>query len=481
MRRWTWLLAACLASIFTAASALPVEAHPLGNFTINHYTGVSVEGSELRLLYIVDYAEIPAFQEKQQAAGDKGYFDRLASRLAGGIELKVDGARQQLTTGTHSVEFLPGQGGLETLRLQIRLSTGLSAGHHSAHYRDRNFPGRLGWREIVVAASSGATISNSTVPTTSVSNQLRTYPADQLTSPLDVTEASFDFTPGAAAPGAEGPLSSGAPRFVTDRFAALIQTPLNSPFSLLLVVLAAIALGALHALEPGHGKAVMAGYLVGTSGRARDALALGVTITASHTAGVFALGLITLSASALVTPEKLYPWLNTISALAIVGIGGTLVLRRAAAFVRRQPVEHGHSHDHDHGDHHHHDHDHPQGAASPPGRLRMRSLTLLGATAGMVPCPSALVVLLAAISFNRVLLGIGLIVAFSVGLALVLISIGMALAGGGRLAGRLPALVRATSRLGRLQQAVPLVSAVIVTAVGVLLVVQSFPSLLRVI
>src|SRR5207244_943999 len=209
---------------------------------------------------------------------------------------------------------------------------------------------------------------------------------------------------------------------LSDRFASLVAPPELSLSLLILSLLSALALGALHALSPGHGKAVMAAYLVGARGTPRHAIGLGLTITVTHTAGVFVLGLVTLYAASVVTPERLYPWVTLLSGLLIVGIGTTLVLTRARAAI------HGHGHDHHPG---RNGHQHP---TTPVGR---RSLLALGISSGIIPCPSALVVLLAAVSLHRVVFGILLIVAFSAGLAVALTGIGLALAGG------LPLLLRA--------------------------------------
>jgi ABC-type nickel/cobalt efflux system permease component RcnA len=358
------------------------------------------------------------------------------------------------------------------MRLQVLLSTTLPNGStQSSVYRDTNYSGRLGWKEIVVQQAGGARLLRSTVPSSSVSDALRRYPQDMLTSPLDETEARFTFTPSPQAepsPNSFRPNSSLPLRGrvgvgavfspVSDRFAALIAPPHPSSSLLLFSLLAAIALGALHALSPGHGKAVMAAYLVGARGTARHAVQLGLTITATHTAGVFALGLVTLYAASIVTPERLYPWVTLLSGCLIVAIGSVLLLSRA------RTAWHGHEHD-DHGPHDHQN--------APIGR---RSLLALGISSGIIPCPSALVVLLAAVSLHRVVFGILLIVAFSTGLAAALTGIGLALAGG------LPLLLRARGLKGRRivghsARLVPIASALVVTIAGLGLTLQAIPGM----
>ena len=452
MRLARWFFGLVGAATLSVALAVPAFAHPLGNFTINHFSRVQIDGSRIDLLYVVDYAEIPAFQEKQHMTDDPGYMDRQIADLIRGLDLELDGHRLMLTVKDQSSAFLPGQAGLQTLRLQVLLSAPVPSDEtSSATYRDENFPGRLGWKEITVRATGGARLRQSTVPSTSLSNELRTYPQDMLTSPLQVTRASFNFVPAAVSPTESRLRLPAAGPFVVvqDRFAALI-TPANPSLPLLaLSLLAATALGALHALSPGHGKAVMAGYLVGTGGRPATAVVLGVTITATHTAGVFALGLFTLYAASIVTPEQLYPWLTLLSGVMVLGLGAALLWSRSHIAL------HGHDHRH--------------------SRQRGAGLLGLGIFGGLIPCPSALVVLLAAISLHRIVFGLLLIVAFSAGLASVLTGIGLALASGLPLVGRLShAGDRAV--LARTIRFLPIASALVVMIAGLGLTVQAIPA-----
>jgi len=185
------------------------------------------------------------------------------------------------------------------------------------------------------------------------------------------------------------------------------------PLSMVLLGLAvAFSLGAIHALSPGHGKTIVAAYLVGTRGTVKHAIFLGGMVTFTHTISVFFLGFTTLFLSQYVLPEKIYPVLGVISGLSIVWIGATLLIHRAQHL-------RGHSHDHAHS----HDHDHSH---VPEGEVNLGSLLALGASGGLVPCPSALVLLLSSIALGRVGLGLVLLVSFSAGLAVVLMAIGVA-------------------------------------------------------
>lgn len=191
----------------------------------------------------------------------------------------------------------------------------------------------------------------------------------------------------------------------------------------------AFGLGAVHAMSPGHGKTIVAAYLVGARGTFKHAIFLGGMVTFTHTISVFLLGLTTLFLSQYVLPEKIFPVLGAISGISIVWIGGLMLYKRARGLRHAQDHEHGHSHSHSHS----HDHDHGAPGRShshshshlPEGEVTMGSLIALGASGGLVPCPSALVLLLSSIALGRVALGLLLLVAFSMGLAVVLMGIGV--------------------------------------------------------
>jgi len=225
----------------------------------------------------------------------------------------------------------------------------------------------------------------------------------------------------------------------------------NLGWGMILIGMAvAFALGAIHALSPGHGKTIVAAYLVGTRGTPKHAIFLGGMVTFTHTITVFALGFATLFLSRYVLPEKIYPVLGVISGISIVWIGAILLYQRIGAARRYAQEQHhhhhayvhahahahahgqGHTHDHEHEhDHPHHGalvHDHGDGHVHshiPEGDISLGSLIALGASGGLVPCPSALVLLLSAIALGRVGLGLVLLVAFSMGLAGVLMAIGL--------------------------------------------------------
>jgi nickel/cobalt exporter len=201
-----------------------------------------------------------------------------------------------------------------------------------------------------------------------------------------------------------------------------------NPGMILVGLAVAFGLGAMHAFSPGHGKTMVAAYLVGSRGSFKHAVFLGGMVTFTHTISVFALGFVTLFLSKYILPERLYPILGAISGITIVWIGALLFFRRVKKLrAHHHHHHHGHSHTHDHGHSHTHDHDHgPHGHSHvPQGEVTMGSLIVLGASGGLVPCPSGLVLLLSAVAIGRAGLGILLLVGFSAGLAVVLTSIGL--------------------------------------------------------
>ena len=493
--------AATLAGLATVILAATAFAHPLGNFTINHFSEVSLAGDLVRVEAVFDFAEIPTFQELQREADDPAPAARLLSGLAGSLHLTIDGAPIPLHLVAHRTRLLPGQAGLQTMRLEVELQGAeLASGYHHGTFVDSGDAGHLGWREIIVTAAGGARISSSTVPEHSISDRLTRYPTDRLASPLAVSGASFGYTAGAGVAPREGfvDTAAGGFRTIQDRFSSLVSAGNLTPLAIAISLLTAVVLGALHALEPGHGKAIMAGYLIGTRGRLRDAAALGLTITATHTSGVFALGVVTLTAANFVTPERLYPILNAVSGVLVLGIGAALLARLARRALGsghgQDSRDHAHSHDHvngnghEHGHHHSrhshehagdishaHDAGHPDGA--PEGMLGRLGIIGVGISGGIIPCPSALVVLLAAVSLHRVVMGLALILAFSAGLAAVLTAVGLLLAGGRGLLSRFGRR-KGWRRLGRpLAALVPAASAFVVSAVGLGLTAQALQTL----
>jgi ABC-type nickel/cobalt efflux system permease component RcnA len=425
-------------------------AHPLGNFTVNRYSGIELSGRDVYLHYVLDLAEIPTYQEGDRVRAP-GFPSELVRRLA----LELDGRPIALVPVEHKLSERPGAGGLPTLRFdgvfRVQRPGGDPGGEAPLVFHDTNFADRIGWKEVVVRADRGATIRSSTAPTTSVTNELRAYPKELLRSPLDVSSATVRYEPGTD-PGVPPLLSSeAAPAHTGGGFEALVGRGDLGIGVILLSLLVAAFWGAAHALTPGHGKAIVAGYLVGSRGKPRHAVLLGAVVTATHTAGVFALGLVTLLLSHFVVPERLYPWLTAVSGLLVIAVGASVFWNR---------WQHRRGHRHGDAQAHHHEHDHST-----------REILGIGVAAGVLPCPSALVVLLSAIALHRVGFGLALILAFSAGLAATITAVGLLAVLARRAFKRVPLD-------GRFARALPAVSALVILAVGIGITVNALPEVI---
>lgn len=456
-------------SYFLLLAAGNAHAHPLGTLSINHYSRLDLAGNAIWLHYLLDMAEIPTLQEMQRLDRDgdgtideaerQTYLQQMLATVAGNLQLWANGTTVDLQLQAAHLELLPGDGNLQTLLLSGTFRAALpDTAVITARYRDDNFRGRLGWREIVVRAHGDTELLDSTAPAKDVSQGLRYYPDGQL---LDVREAVFTFKPGSrdAKPVLDSPRAAPEPEAITnghisDRaFTGLLRDRAISVPFLLFAIIAAIFWGAVHALAPGHGKSVVAAYLIGNRGTVRHALQLGLLVTLTHTAGVFVLGLVTLFASRYLFPETLYPWLSLLAGLLITGLGFYMLLSRRRMSHRHAVAGHTHGH------------------AVPAGTaVSWKSLLPLGLSSGIVPCISGLVVLLSAVSLNRVGFGVLLLFAFSLGLGLVLAGTGVLIVLAGRYFDRInfnhPAL-----------QVLPVLSAVVIIVVGLLISRQAFAML----
>jgi ABC-type nickel/cobalt efflux system permease component RcnA len=450
-------LAIALSVIMGAALAPAAAAHPLGNFSVNHLTQVRISADRVDARYLLDQAEIPTFQERGLSPAD--VLRRKKAEVARALRLEVDGRPVPFRfAGLGTVSFPSGQGGLKLTRVELDLTAPVRDARHVVLH-DRTFGDRVGWKAIEILPGEGTAV-RSDVYAVDPTNGLRAYPKDTLASPLDQRTATFDVSPGAGSVDAPEPpagyWSTSADR-AGDGFAGVFDDAASGDGVLALLLLVAFGWGALHALSPGHGKAMVAAYLIGTRGTARHALALGAIVTFTHTIGVFMLGFVTLALSQYILPEDLYPWLNLVAGLLVVSVG-LGVLRSRIRHVRSH-----HSHRHHHHEHHH-DHSHDV-----PDRVTWRGLAGMGAAAGLIPCPSALVVLLGAIAQHQIGLGLVLILAFSLGLAATLTGLGLA-------------VVYAKRALTRVRVPAPLVatlpaaSAILIVCVGLVLTAQAIPN-----
>jgi nickel/cobalt transporter (NicO) family protein len=488
-----WLLAA-FALLTTGASRADTVASLLGNFTINQFSGLILEPGTLEVHYVVVFGQLPALRELHNADADgngittqeerDAHVARLAGELTRGLEASVDGKVLPLRAARWSSSLPTEQGGF-SLRVDLYLDAALPNGSIAAprilHFANRNYDGRIGWNEIAVQATHGMAAFNGNAFGNSLTNAL----TDALQSlpqggPLSEREVQVQFATGALPaaahalplrPGTTGTAArAGENSWLARQTRGLIETisaASMTPGMLLLCVIGALLLGAVHALSPGHGKTLVGAYLIGSRGTARHAAFLGATVTLTHTAGVFILGFATLSASRFIVAERLLPILSAASALLVLGMGSVLLVQRALAARRSTPIFYPMDRTwHSHGGpmHSHLAPDH-QGQ-----RLTWTSLLALGISGGLVPCPSALVLLLAAVALNKTAAGMLLVLAFSIGLAMTLTAVGLAFLYARNRFPRLGANARWPHLL-------PILSSGAITVIGILLcagAVQSF-------
>jgi ABC-type nickel/cobalt efflux system permease component RcnA len=522
---------ACLATTLAAAPA--ASAHPLGNATVNHYDGLLLSPRSLTDTAVEDVAEIPTLQRKPLIDGDGDgrlsaaelatYARRQCASLAAGDRITAGGTRLRLRVVRAEYGERPGAIGLSVGRLVCRLTAAVDLSRPTAVTIEDEWDGAgIGWHELT-AVGDGVTLRDSPVPARSISDELRRYPNDLLSSPLDQRSATLHVVPGNGAStyaGSRGiPTAGAASRFLaglTTTFDGLVGRQHLTLGVGLLAVLLAMVLGAGHAFLPGHGKTVMAAYLVGRRGRLRDVIAVGATVTLTHTAGVLVIGLL-LTLSATLAPTALEQDLAVLSGLIVAGVGLWLLIsavrgRRRAPDVQDElatlaavadeeapaavPLvsagtsvahphahSHAHPHPHEHHEHGHGDHVHPHGVPGEPlshghphehepTAFSRKGLIGLGVAGGLVPSPSALLVLLAAVALGRTVFGIVLVLGYGVGMAAALTAAGLLLL---RLRGRLGRIVSSgrLRRVERLVRALPVLTACLVLVVGLGLALQA--------
>jgi len=441
------LWVACLSFLGAASAA----AHPLGNFTINHLARIGANERELRVHYVLDIAEIPTFQIMQAAgawtpARMRAWASDESAIVSDGLHIAANGVALPLHLDGTSAKTRPGAGGLPILywtgdyTAPIPLKATIAV--RDSVYADR----RIGWKDIVLPGIADPT------------NALRSYPSALIGSPRRNDAATFDVKDGRIAhvrvngdeDTAAGGMSLVRVSALSDLFARDSQTPLWVLFT----VLAAFGLGALHALEPGHGKALLAFTLVGARATFKQAVILAAALTFAHTIAVVLLGVLLCFAAGFAT-ESLFTWITLISGAAVAFIGA-----RSLSGATAHALAHHYHH------HHHHDGDHAHSHAVPGSApLHFRSAVIAAMSGGIAPCPAAIVVLLTALHLHRVGYGLALIVIFSLGLATVLSAIGLAVVHGTAWLGR-------QSAFARLTQIAPFVTAVVISAIGAVLLAQ---------
>ncbi|MER6195424.1 nickel/cobalt transporter [Streptomyces cyaneofuscatus] len=524
-RAITTLTATALAAVASAAVAPAAVAHPLGNFSVNYHTGLVLRPDRIDTRIIVDRAEIAALQERPTIDSDhddtvsdsesRAYADKVCSGLSEQLHLSVSGKRANWRQLSATLVYENGEAGLKTSRLTCELTTQAALSEPTDIRAETDYDTtRIGWHEMT-ATGQEVRLTRTDVPATSPTRELRQYPQDPLASPLDQRTASLRSEPGQGAgavpavvadlPGAG--VISGVLAKVTGAFDSLVGArEITLPVGLLALFLA-LVLGASHAAMPGHGKTIMAAYLAGRRGTRRDALTVGATVTLTHTAGVLVLGL-ALPVSTHLAGETVLMWLGAASGLLVTGIGLWLLTGAVRGKPQHNHHHHGPNHSHSHVDHHHdhrHDHDHgpvtpasahdsaptgelqatpavatlappdhehhPADTSTAPRNARRTSrsgLIGMGIAGGLVPSPSALVVLLGAVALGRTAFGVLLVIGYGLGMAATLTLAGLLLV---RLRERIENHDRARNLrhhplLRKLARTGPVITSLLVVAVG---------------
>ena len=480
-----------LTALFVFALAWSsAAAHPLGNFSVNHYSRIEIEKSAVKVRAVLDIAEIPTFQATQTIDANRdgtvspdeldAYAATLAPEYIGNLALSADGQPIALHAASTKISQPPGAGNLPTLRVEWDLVGDLPASDNAVRrvvFENKNNPGRIGWNEIVVGSVAGINIFDSNAYGSGASEELKSYPQESLTSPLAERTAEFSFSANAVATDAkvlqnrDGHISTPVEK---DRFAELITVTEVTPTIIFFGLLLAFGLGSAHALSPGHGKAVVGAYLIGTKGTPKHAIFLGLTVTVTHTLGVFALGLVMLFASKYILPERLMPILNFVSGLLVFVIGISLFKSRLMPLLGYQNAEETHPAEDLHDlDDLNDDFTHTHGGSThshlPPQKVTWKNLLFLGISGGLLPCPSALVLMLSAVAYERIGYGLILTIVFSLGLATTLTVVGLAFLYGGRIFDR-PGMSE-----NKILKVLPAFSAFVIACVGAVICYQSIP------
>jgi nickel/cobalt transporter (NicO) family protein len=450
-RRLRWATTTVLVAVLSVLLAAPASAHPTDEIVQQVYLTPAVSGLTVRLDLTPGVLVAPQFARTIDVDGDgtltAAEIDAHVAAVRSAVTAQVDGRPVDLTPTQRrypAVDLLAAAGGPVTLEW----TGALPADAHQVVVTDRYEPGEKSTVQMsVLVPPDPVTLGHIGHADGGRSMTVALNPA---TAPAPVDTAA------PPAPAAAGSSMLDA-----------LRRPLTSPWALVALIGACMLLGALHALTPGHGKTLLAAYLVGDRGTPRQAVALGAAITFTHTAAVLALGTVVLAAGRWIVPGVVVPVLTVVAGVVVLLLGLRLVRRRWTA---RTADDHAHVHDmhgHGHGSGHGHGH---VGLLTGPARLR--DVVALGSSAGIIPCPEALSVLLLAIGLNRTALGLVMIVAFSVGLAAVLVGLGLLLVTAAPVLSRL-----AGRRLGRVMARLPLLSAVVVAVLGGVMTVTGVTAL----
>lgn len=415
------------------ALATGAAAHPAGFTSVNRYVGVECDArGRVHIDYLLDFAELPSYSEFEQLDADhdgvatpaeqRAYLERRLPPLLAKWTVEVNGVRTSLRVTGSNLEALEGERGMPTLRIAAEIDAErappLDPGQREirVYVRDPNFSDRSGWRELAAQDSDDAKV---TAGTKESSSEALAY--SRSASPPRIDEALLGFRLARGGPAAAFDPRSWRPPIIVDAQLASLSSAMkrassSGAFSLAALLLAAL-LGAVHALSPGHGKALAAAYLVGRRARLSQAAVFGTTVSIAHTVVVFVLGGLAIAIEHTIGTDRLVRGLETASAVTVVILGLSQLPRRWREVTA--PGAHGHSH-----------------ASTLKRAGDTISIVALGASSGLSPCPSAVALLLTAVALHRAGLGLLLVCAFSVGVATTLTAAGVLVLVAGRLLDR---------------------------------------------
>ena len=456
-----------------AVTAAPAASHPLDEPPIDQHTGVLVTPRAIEVTQVVVISELIAFREipLMDLDGDyradpeelPPYAASICSAWAADIAITVAGEDATPNVGNTNAEFERVSSTLGRLTVTCRYEmpwTSKDREPTELTVTNRIRDGWPGWQEVVIAGTGVAVISEA--PDLSPTGVLTSAPAPGIEASRT---ASAEIMVDESARPIARTESSGATASTLGFVDGFVTGERTGIAALVVAMVAAMTLGLIHALAPGHGKTLMAAYLVGTRGTSAEATLLALTVAVSHTAGVAALAGVALWVSRSFRPEVLYPYLALVSAALVTVVGFVLVAR-----ARRSGSRHGPEHTGGHGHPHDHSHDPMRaGASVVTSGISWRTLAVLGLSGGLVPSASAVILLLGALSLGRALIGLILVALFGLGMAVALVTVGVLVVrvrdrGFKRLVGRFPdGLVRT----------VPTVASLAVVLVGVLLIVRA--------
>jgi len=521
------ILALAGIALLWTASAPPAAAHPADEILERDFVHVRPDGIEVEMRISAGIIKLYKVWEDADTNGDgtvtEAEREQFGQMLATGYDVTLDGVATPLryvpgSLGMAATRDAFGRQGASpdgaTVTAVFRLpldaahmhTTTINVNHYNAYANGSEGVDRP--PELYPDAAPGVGVT-AQGPTADYDLRLTIAPAATTTiggngtggatavATTGAPSVATTVTPPRILPPMRSP-NTGRVTWLTD----LLLAPTRGPGYALLGMVVAVALGALHALTPGHGKTMVAAYLVGGRGRGRDAVVLGGAVTVTHTGSVLLLGVATLLFARFIVPDRIMPWLEAVSGLGILLLGCTLLAHRLRALPRRvrtvarpaiapalvaigstAEVRMGSDaeratgwHSHEDGTEHAHGFGtraHAHGPATDGVPLSLRSLMLMGMSGGLVPCPDALAILLVAVAAGRVLLGLAVILCFSIGLAAVLIALGVAIAST-RVLERGPLRGAGNARWARW---IPPASALIVVLIGAIAVGRAIVSI----